>query len=101
MRLAAYGLGACSKALQTAGRALPCWDLLPRGNRPALLEVISWLYEVAGRGIRCAGLGMGSGGAGDAGSHGSGLHGQTVPLLQPQLLLLSGSCRSSLLASLQ
>lgn len=37
----------------------------------------------------------------EAGSHGSGLHGQKVPLLQPQLLLLWVSSCSSLLASLQ
>ena len=46
LRLAAYGLSDCSKALQTAGRVLPCWDLLPRGNPPALLKVILWHYQI-------------------------------------------------------
>lgn len=50
MIVAASGPGDCSKALQTAGRALPCWDLLPRGNPPALLRVISWHYEAVGMG---------------------------------------------------
>lgn len=45
-RLAAYGLSDSSKALQTAGRVLPCWDLLPRGNPPALLTVILWHYQI-------------------------------------------------------
>lgn len=42
----AYGLSDCNKALQTAGRVLPCWDLLPRGNPPALLKVILWRYQI-------------------------------------------------------
>lgn len=46
LRLAAYGLSDCNKALQTAGRVLPCWDLLPRGNPPALLKVILWHYQI-------------------------------------------------------
>lgn len=45
LRLAAYGLSDCSKALQTAGRVLPCWDLLPRGSPPDLLKVILWHYQ--------------------------------------------------------
>ena len=55
LRLAAYGLSDCNKALRTAGRVLPCWDLLPRGNPPALLKVILWHYQIVvdERRIRC------------------------------------------------
>lgn len=35
------------KALWTAGRVLPSWDLLPRGNPPDLVKVILWHYQTA------------------------------------------------------
>lgn len=46
LRPAAHGLGDCSKAVQTAGRVLPCWDLVPRGNPPDALKVILWHYPM-------------------------------------------------------
>lgn len=49
----------------------------------------------------CACSGWARAGRGEAGSHGSGLHGEALSLLQRQLFLLSVSARASLLASLQ